>query len=286
MLEIMNKRIITLLVLVGLLASLVTFNWWLRTTPVGHWQGQHLHWNYAFHMIFILLPLLLVGFNRSRASSYGLTMSNWRMDLLVGVALAIPLFALPFVADILFGTLTLTPEAAPRIANTLLFQFLFVGFAEELLFRGLFQGELNRVFGRPFSIGSTRFGFGLLATSLLFGLVHLLNPFNPIIGKLSLDWGSFAGTTLFALFAGLIRERTGGLIAVTLFHFGFGLFPAMFVVSNHSGFAMLLSWVISLIWLLLYLFKKRRQVQPGLQFENSTQGAGEAEPMRAADLGR
>ena len=114
-----------------------------------------------------------------------------------------------------------------------------------------FQGELNRVFGRPYTLGAARFGLGLFVAAALFGMVHLLNPFNPLRGTYGLDWVMFGTSTVLGLVLGLVRERTGGLIAVSLLHLGIGLSPKLFVVGPTSGLAMIVAWIVAVAVIVL-----------------------------------
>lgn len=104
------------------------------------------------------------------------------------------------------------------IASTAVFQFLFVGFGEEILFRGYMQTRLNEDFGRPWRFKNVNFGPGLLISSVLFGVLHLFNPFNPFIGSydLAVLWAitsSFSG-----LLFGFVREKTGSVLSASLAH--------------------------------------------------------------------
>jgi len=71
------------------------------------------------------------------------------------------------------------------------FYLLFLGPGEEFLFRGYIQSRLNAAFGRPFRFWGVPWGWGLVITALMFGLMHVLNPFNPFLGKFDLYiwWG-------------------------------------------------------------------------------------------------
>ena len=71
------------------------------------------------------------------------------------------------------------------IASTVIFQFFFAGFGEEILFRGYMQTKLNEDFGRPWSLKGINFGPGLLIAAALFGVLHLMNPFNPLMGDMN-----------------------------------------------------------------------------------------------------
>jgi membrane protease YdiL (CAAX protease family) len=104
------------------------------------------------------------------------------------------------------------------IASTVIFQFFFAGFGEEIFFRGYIQTRLNEDFGRPWSIKGVNFGPGLLITSALFGVLHLMNPFNPFMGEFELNllWG--ISSFFFGLLFGFVREKTGSVLSACLAH--------------------------------------------------------------------
>jgi len=98
------------------------------------------------------------------------------------------------------------------------FYLMFLGPSEEFLFRGYIQSRLNVAFGRPFQFWGVSFGWGLAISSLLFGLMHLLNPFNPFIGKFDvyICWGVW--TVFGGLSMGYIREKTGSILPSAILH--------------------------------------------------------------------
>ena len=104
------------------------------------------------------------------------------------------------------------------VASTIIFMFYFAGFGEEILFRGYFQSRLNEDFGRPWRIKGVYFGPGLLIASALFGVLHMMNPFNPLTGRFELDmlWG--IGSFFFGLLFGFVREKTGTVLSASLAH--------------------------------------------------------------------
>ena len=104
------------------------------------------------------------------------------------------------------------------IVSTVVWQFVFSGFGEEFAFRGYFQSRLNRAFGRPLHLFGVQFGAGLIIASLLFGLWHGFNTYDPATGFSSLAWGWALWTFVAGLFFGVIREKTGTLVAPGIAH--------------------------------------------------------------------
>jgi membrane protease YdiL (CAAX protease family) len=95
---------------------------------------------------------------------------------------------------------------------------VFVGFGEEILYRGYMQSRLNEVFGHPFRFFGVSFGWGALITNLLFGLMHV-GIIRWILGvnyDVTWAWG------LWTIFGGMVfsfvREKTGSILAPALLH--------------------------------------------------------------------
>ncbi len=103
------------------------------------------------------------------------------------------------------------------IVSTVFWQF-FSGFGEEFVWRGYVQSRLNQVFGRPFRRFGIQFGAGLIITSLLFGFFHAFNTYDPALGLASLSWGWALFTTFSGLLFGILREKTGSLLAPGIAH--------------------------------------------------------------------
>ena len=83
--------------------------------------------------------------------------------------------------------------------------------AEELLFRGLFQSALRRLFGKPWP--------AIAITAVLFGLVHYM------------VWTSIIPLALFAVMLGYSYERTGKLLSPIVAH---AVFNALFLLASLS----------------------------------------------------
>ena len=102
--------------------------------------------------------------------------------------------------------------------SALLFYVFFLGLGEELLFRGYIQSRLNEAWGRPYRFFGVNWGWGVVITSILFGIMHLLNT-GSLIGsgwQLTPWWGLW---TFFGGFVGgFVREKTGSIVAPTLLH--------------------------------------------------------------------
>lgn len=103
------------------------------------------------------------------------------------------------------------------VVSTILWQF-FSGFGEEFVFRGYFQSRLNQAFGRPMHMFGIQFGAGLIVSSLLFGFFHAFNTYDPAVGLASLSWGWALFTAFGGLFFGILREKTGTLVAPGIAH--------------------------------------------------------------------
>jgi membrane protease YdiL (CAAX protease family) len=134
------------------------------------------------------------------------------------IALVLPAFLL--VIPLAQGNTALYERLVP-----FLFYLLFLGPGEEILFRGYIQSRLNAAFGRPFSFWGVHFGWGLFIASLFFGLMHILNPFNPF----QLWWGVW--TVFGGLAAGYVREKAGSILPPAILH---GLPQA--IASQFLGF--------------------------------------------------
>ncbi|MDP2873055.1 MAG: CPBP family intramembrane metalloprotease [Bacillota bacterium] len=122
------------------------------------------------------------------------------------------------------------------VITTVVWQFIFSGFGEEMIYRGYIQSRVNEEFGRPWELIGVRFGPGLIVAALAFGLSHVANTYNPWVGQYSLSWYWGLWTFFAGLFFGFIREKTGSLLAAGLAH---GLPDAV-----GEGFAVLLGWRI------------------------------------------
>jgi hypothetical protein len=148
------------------------------------------------------LALMIWALNRQKEVKSGRT----------NVVAALLFLLFPVVVALAVGRLSLV------IVSTVIWQFVFSGFGEEFIYRGYFQSRLNQAFGQPARLFGIQFGVGLVIASLLFGLLHVVDSYDPAIGFSSLAWGALWGNFLAGLFLGVIREKTGTLLASSIAH--------------------------------------------------------------------
>jgi membrane protease YdiL (CAAX protease family) len=155
---------------------------------------------------------------------------RWEGALILSI-IAVPFFFLiawilrgkPTTALVFPALLFMFPLAGgnailPERLASFLFYLLFLGPGEDFLFRGYIQSRLNAAFGRPFRFWGVSWGWGLVIASLLFGFMHVLNPFNPFLGKFQLYgwWGVW--TVFSGLIMGYIREKAGSILPSAVLH--------------------------------------------------------------------
>lgn len=111
-----------------------------------------------------------------------------------------------------------TGSMAVKAVALFLNYVVFVGFGEEIMYRGYMESRLNEVYGRPFKFFGVSFGWGALITNLLFGLMHV-GIIRWILGvnyDVTWAWG------LWTIFGGMVfsfvREKTGSILAPALLH--------------------------------------------------------------------
>jgi membrane protease YdiL (CAAX protease family) len=155
---------------------------------------------------------------------------RWEGALLLSILSIVLLFwtghilhvkpAIGMVAPCILFWLPLAQGSAflPDRLVSFLWYLLFLGPGEEFLFRGYIQSRLNAAFGRPFQFWGVSWGWGLVIASILFGIMHILNPFNPFLGKFDLYiwWGVW--TAFGGLIFGYVREKAMSILPPALLH--------------------------------------------------------------------
>ena len=194
-----------------------------------------------------------------RPREYGLIPKNLKFDLKWS-AYTLIIFTLTSISTITVSFFFdhLRPIKLNVIITDFLWFFIFVGFAEELFFRGYIQSRLNEVFNRRFgSFLWVRFEWmeGTLITgALFFGLPHILTAINPFTGRVALTPLIFM-ITLSACFIGVvlgvIREKSGDILLPTVIHgaidfmtFGVGRLIGLTLSNITTGIALFLFFLL------------------------------------------
>jgi membrane protease YdiL (CAAX protease family) len=104
------------------------------------------------------------------------------------------------------------------LVSTVVWQFIFSGFGEEIFFRGYVQSRLNAGFGRPYEWKGIRFGAGLFITAAIFAATHVLNTANIWLGDFNMAWWWGTFTFVGGILFGLLREKTKSVVAPGVLH--------------------------------------------------------------------
>lgn len=151
------------------------------------------------------IAVMLVVLNRSRPEKAAASARN-------NILIIVLLLLFPILLAAMRGRLSLL------VVSTVFWQFFFSGFGEEFVWRGYIQTRLNQAFGCPYYMFGLQFGAGLIVTALLFGFFHALNTYDAETGLASLSWGWALFTTFGGLLFGILREKTGSLLAPGIAH--------------------------------------------------------------------
>jgi serine/threonine protein kinase len=164
-----------------------------------------------------IYSLGIILLRKERQEDFGLTLQNAKAAIRDSLILCVIFFP-PFL--FFFGQyqhMFFHAKFAPAMPQDLLlwsmFQLLLVALPEEVLYRGYFQTMLNRVYGRRYRFLGASWGPGLIVSSAMFALGHVLFTLNPLRANVF-----FPG-----LVFGWLRERAsangkGGLLGPILFH--------------------------------------------------------------------
>lgn len=171
--------------------------------------------------------------DRRSIISLGLKLNRWVVsDLMAGIGITFIMMGLIFAIELAMGWLTLDEfvwqsESISSVALFMLgmvFLFMFVGWNEELLFRGY---RLQNLLDGLSPI------WAVLISSAWFGVVHLANPNATLI--------SVVGILLAGLFLAYPAIRTGQLWLSIGLHIGWNFFEGPifgFPVSGLSFFTL------------------------------------------------
>ena len=196
---------------------------------ISAWYFQWLYpSSYGWYSKLIMIFLGITGIlSHRRIRNYGLFPKNikfsikWSIYILL---LFLTIIITGIIAACIVGFWELKVNARLLLIDAIWF-FIFVGFAEELFFRGYVQSRLNEVFTKKYrKIIGVDFEWhqGTLITGVVFfGLPHILVGINPLIRIYNISLAHIiiaAFASFLGIIFGIIREKTGGIIIVTILH--------------------------------------------------------------------
>jgi membrane protease YdiL (CAAX protease family) len=179
----------------------------LRAPRVGAFSRTE--WNWEGKGLEVCLSVLAIVILRMSAeeAAVGRPRPRWIWPSFIAAAI---IFVLPIVFFFVQRTgETLTLEGWA-------FQLTMPGLAEELLFRGVIQGVLNRGMGKQWQIAGTPIGWGWLITSVLFSADHIISVSRQM--HVSFDLAAGIGPLIGSLIGGWLRERVRSVWPVAVIH--------------------------------------------------------------------
>jgi membrane protease YdiL (CAAX protease family) len=165
---------------------------------------QHLHWSWQECLLSTAWPFFLVALVPGISlASVGVTSRfrpGWLKPSIVAGLLAL---AVPAVFFILGARKKLDAQGWA-------FLLIMPGLAEELVFRGVYQSLLNRIFGKPWRLANAEFGWGLIISAVLFAGSNGLVAVDPQLHARIVLHAAIA-PFLLSLVSGWVRERTDSI---------------------------------------------------------------------------
>jgi len=165
---------------------------------------------YSLPTLWFVAPFAVISLSRRPYEDYGLTLHN-PGTLRFHVTVCLVVFGTYALLHYAFGRWYLgrhfSPTLPPDFPRLVVDQMVLIGLSEEFFFRGYLQTQFNRWLGRPYQFLGARYGPGLIAAAVLFGLCHIVGG----------DVTRFR-TAFFGLFAGWLRERTGTILVPAAYH--------------------------------------------------------------------
>jgi membrane protease YdiL (CAAX protease family) len=173
--------------------------------------------------LWFVLPFILITLAKRPYADYGLTVENpgsWRFHLTAVIVVFVPYVIGHYLLAHWTAGMTFHFRVPARFANEVVDQVLLIALPEEFFFRGYFQTQLDRVYGRPYEFLGARWGAGLVVAAALFAACHVIygGPVRLIV--------FFPG-----LLYGWLRARTGTILVPTFYHAGSNLLMQVMLAS-------------------------------------------------------
>ena len=174
------------------------------------------HYNWTGKLLELVTSLvaitLLTGFGDWKWEDFG-----FRVSFNAGTWGDVVRFLLPILCVDTIALWFLVPAGRPSLEDHL-FQLTTPGITEEIAFRGVLLGLLDRAFPGRLRVVGAELGWSTVVTSLLFGLWHGLDV-GPNFA-ISLQIAPMVIPTLGGFVLAWCRARSGSLILAILFHSG------------------------------------------------------------------
>ncbi|MFH1830111.1 MAG: CPBP family intramembrane glutamic endopeptidase [Pseudomonadota bacterium] len=173
--------------------------------------GSHISYFVAYMLIGI--PLIVLWIRKRPLDFFAFGLKDIARAVGVFVISALIIFppflvAAHFWQKIVLGKTAFSVAGFSGFTDLLLVQLLIVALPEEFYFRGYFQSAMNRIFPGRKRILGVNLGWGFLITAFVFAIAHSIVVYQW--------WHIFIFFP--ALVFGYLRERTGLILAPTLFH--------------------------------------------------------------------
>jgi hypothetical protein len=205
------RKWIPIIVLMSVLDSVAT----LVPAYVHALQIPGTHWNWSGKILDIAVMLTVAGIfiatKRFTAQDFGLT-----FEQAPGTGRAVVFMMIPYLLIIAVLTAKWFGETQPQSAETIWYEATMPGLAEELLWRGILLTLLDRMFTTRFTLARAEIGYGAIALTLVFALLHGVQ-FDKTLA-MHTDWMNalMAGITGFALV--WLRVRSKSLVLPVVLH--------------------------------------------------------------------
>lgn len=205
--------LLLIFLLIGFVDNLfLTITWYypeLQIINTSIWGNQLFSWSgKLYSIVFALIMQISLKKNISLKDT-GLTIKQNSNSIKFSL-IAVLLF---FIIASSIGILSKKGDFNTEV---LLFLAIMPGLGEELIYRGLLLGLLNKIFERKFKFLGTNFGWGLILTSIVFGLLHGFNLNEDF--RFQFDFITILMTGTYGFIYGMIRERSGSLVFPVIAH--------------------------------------------------------------------
>jgi hypothetical protein len=165
--------------------------------------------------LWFVLPFALVSLAKRPYADYGLSVENpgsFRFHVAVIIVVFVPYLIGHYLLAHWTAGLEFHFRLPARFATSAVDQVLLIALPEEFFFRGYFQTQLDRVYGRPHEFFGAKWGVGLPVAAALFAACHVVygGPVRLIV--------FFPG-----LLYGWLRARTDTILVPTFYHAGSNL---------------------------------------------------------------